>query len=81
MTLSILGPADLSALKACSPNVFSSPSQGFLKLKFDISSKGNLGLNGLGGILRNERGKVVKIYAASCDNSSNNVVDFLVLEE
>jgi ribonuclease HI len=55
--------------------------QGFIKLNFDGASKGNPGLVGLGGVFRNEEGKILKAYARKLGFNNNNAAKLLALEE
>jgi ribonuclease HI len=56
------------------------PPAGSLKLNFDGASKGNPGMTGMGGVIRDSDGNIIRLYVGSMGNSTNNVVEFGALE-
>jgi hypothetical protein len=56
------------------------PPLGFLKLNFDRVEKGNPGVAGMGGVIRDSDGNVIQLYAGSMGNSTNNTTKFGALE-
>jgi ribonuclease HI len=56
------------------------PPTGFLKLNFDGATKGNPGVAGAGGVIRDSGGTIIRLYAGSIGNSTNNAVEFGALE-
>jgi hypothetical protein len=53
---------------------------GFLKLNFDGAAKGNPGMTGMGGVIRDSGGNIIRLYAGSMGNSTNNAAEFGALE-
>ena len=51
-----------------------------MKLNFDGTSKGNPGLVGYGGLVRDQEHNLLQIYVIYCGISSNNKEDFPTLE-
>jgi ribonuclease HI len=51
-----------------------------LKLNFDKASKGNPGRTRMGGVIRDSKGNIIRLYARSLGNSTNNVAEFGALE-
>jgi ribonuclease HI len=49
-------------------------------MNFDGVSKGNPGQTGMGGVIRNNKGNIIRMYAGSLGNSTNNVMEFGSLE-
>ena len=66
-------------LQIGSRNWTSSPS-GFLKLNFDGATKGNPGVVGAGGVIRDSGGNINQLYAGSMGNSTNNTAEFGALK-
>jgi ribonuclease HI len=56
------------------------PPEGSLKLNFDGASKGNPGWTGLGGVIRDSQGNIIRLYTGSLGNSTNNAAEFGALE-
>jgi ribonuclease HI len=56
------------------------PPLGFLKLNFDRAAKGNPGVAGMGGVIKDSDGNVIRLYAGSMGNSTNNAAEFGALE-
>jgi ribonuclease HI len=56
------------------------PPAGSLKLNFDGASKGNPGMTGMGGVIRDSDGNIIWLYAGSLGNSTNNAAEFRALE-
>jgi len=61
--------------------VWTPPQEGFLKLHFDGSSKGNLEKASAGGVIRDSSGKIICLYVVSIGNTTNNAAEFGVLEQ
>jgi len=55
-----------------SPNQWQAPAQNSFKINFDGASRGNPGLAGFGGLCRNERGEIVKVFFGQVGFDSNN---------
>jgi ribonuclease HI len=49
-------------------------------MNFDGASKGNPRRIGLGGVIRDSEGNIIRLYAGSLGNSNNKVVKFGALE-
>ena len=56
------------------------PPEGGLKLNFDGASRGNPGMAGIGGVLRNQHGEILHIYFKALGESTNNEMEFAALE-
>jgi hypothetical protein len=56
------------------------PPLGFLKLNFDKATKGNPGVAGMGGVIKNSDGNIIRLYVGSMGNSTNNAAEFGSLE-
>lgn len=61
--------------------IWKRPPSGFLKLNFDGASRGNPGLTGIGGILRNSEGEIQYIYSRALGEGTNNEMEFAALEQ
>eukprot|EP00253_Pinus_taeda_P011321 PITA_11321 len=57
------------------------PPAGFLKLNFDGASRGNPGLAGIGGVIRNHRGEILYIYSQALGEATNNEMEFAAMEK
>ncbi|GLJ44584.1 hypothetical protein SUGI_0937060 [Cryptomeria japonica] len=53
---------------------------GWMKLNFDGASRGNLGWSGVGIIIRNTVGEVVRVISGPIGVATNNVVEIYALE-
>ncbi|XP_059068266.1 uncharacterized protein LOC131858830 [Cryptomeria japonica] len=60
--------------------VWQGPPPGWLKLNFDGASKGNPGRGGLGAIVRDEFGNILKAFSGSGGFVTNNVAEISALE-
>lgn len=60
---------------------FTAPEDGFIKLRFDRSSKGNQGPVGLGGLFRDFRVNSCLIYVDHFDYASKNIEEFVVVRK
>jgi ribonuclease HI len=49
-------------------------------MNFDGTSKGNPGRTGMGGVIRDSKGNIIRLYAGSLGNSTNNTAKFGSLE-
>lgn len=57
------------------------PPQGFLKFNIDGASKGNPGLAGYGGVLRDNSGCILLIFHCHFKKATNNMVELMALEQ
>lgn len=57
------------------------PSKGYLKYNIDGASKGNPGIAGFGGVLRDEEGKIIFIFHYHLGRATNNMVELMALEQ
>lgn len=70
----------------CAPNnadinIWKPPPHGFLKVNIDGASKGNTGLVGFGGVIRDEQGKIKEIFHGHLGTATNNMVELMALEQ
>lgn len=56
------------------------PPKGFLKFNIDEASKGNTGTAGHGGVLRDEKGKILFIFHGHLGKATNNMAEILAME-
>jgi ribonuclease HI len=49
-------------------------------LNFDGETKGNQGMEGMGWVIRDSDGNIIRLYAGNMGNSNNNVEEFRALE-
>jgi hypothetical protein len=56
------------------------PPTGSLKLNFDGVAKGNLGMTGMGGVIRDSGGNIIQLYTRSMGNSTKNAAEFRALD-
>jgi ribonuclease HI len=56
------------------------PLAGLLKLNFDGVENDNLGMTGMGGVIRDSGGNIIRLYVGSLRNSTNNTAEFGALE-
>jgi len=63
------------------PIGWSRPPVGFLKLNFDGASRGNPGLAGIGGVIRNHEGEILHIYSKALREGTNNEMEFAAMEK
>eukprot|EP00253_Pinus_taeda_P011877 PITA_11877 len=56
------------------------PPEGSLKLNFDGTSRGNPVTAGIGGVIRNQGGKIIHIYCRELGESTNNEMEFATLK-
>eukprot|EP00253_Pinus_taeda_P019464 PITA_19464 len=57
------------------------PPEGGLKLNFDGASRGNPGIAGIGGAIRNQDGDIIHIYCRALGECTNNEAEFVALEK
>jgi len=57
------------------------PPEGGLKLNFDGASRGNPGIAGIGGAIRNQDGDIIHIYCRALGECTNNEAEFAPLEQ
>lgn len=62
-------------------NSWKCPPVGGLKLNFDGASRGNPGMAGIGGIIRNHEGEILHIYCRDLGEGMNNEMEFAALEQ
>lgn len=65
--------------KARAEERYRNPPEGFIKLNFDGAAKGNPGEAGIGGIFRDEEGKIKWAYAMECCIAMNNEAEYHAL--
>jgi len=63
------------------PQGWTRPPEGFLKLNFDGASRGNPGPAGIGGIIRNQKGETLHIYSSALGEGTNNEMEFAAMEK
>eukprot|EP00253_Pinus_taeda_P007163 PITA_07163 len=68
-------PTSNSSRKQDTPSIWSPPPINTYMLNFDGASKGNPGLTGYGGAVRNHQGQVLKVFFGSIGWNTNNVVE------
>jgi ribonuclease HI len=56
------------------------PPAGFLKLNFNGAEKGNPGITGMGGVIRDSGRNIIWLYTGSMGKSTNNVAKFIALD-
>ena len=56
------------------------PPKGWVKLNFDGANRGNPRISGIGGIIRNDKGEVLKGIASKLGIATNNVIEISGLE-
>ena len=54
---------------------------GFLKVNIDGAFKGNPGLAGFGGVIRDEQGQIKEIFHGHLGKATNNMVELMALEK
>jgi len=54
---------------------------GFLKFNIDAASKGNPGVAGYGGFIRDEKGYIQIIFHSHLGNATNNMAELMALEQ
>jgi len=54
---------------------------GFLKVNIDGASKGNPGLAGFGGAIRDDQGQIKKIFHGHLGEATNNMEELMALEQ
>lgn len=52
-----------------------------MKCNIDGASNGNLGMAGYGGVIRDEKGYIQYIFHCNLGKSTNNMTEFMVLEQ
>eukprot|EP00253_Pinus_taeda_P023451 PITA_23451 len=57
------------------------PPEACLKLNFDGASRGNPGIAGIGGVIRNHRGDIIHIFCRSMGECTNNEAEFAAMEQ
>lgn len=61
-------------------SIWKRPPSGFLKLNFDGASRGNPGMAGIGGIIRNNAREIQHIYNRALGEETNNEMEFAAME-
>jgi hypothetical protein len=54
------------------PTTWSSPAIGFIKINFDVTSKGNLGPMGFETLLKNSNGEIIHLTIGVLGSNTNN---------
>jgi len=62
-------------------NIWQPPPHGFLKINIDMVSKGNLGMAGFGGVIRDEQGCIKDILHSHLGTAINNMAELMALEQ
>eukprot|EP00253_Pinus_taeda_P023753 PITA_23753 len=62
-------------------NTWKPPPYCFLKVNIDGASKGNPGLAGFGGAIRDDQGKIKKIFHGHLGKATNNMAELMALEK
>lgn len=62
-------------------NIWKPPPHGFLKVNIDWASKGNPGLVGFGGVIRDEKGWIREIFNGHLGKATNNMAEIIALEQ
>ena len=62
-------------------DIWKPPPHGFLKVNRDGASKGNPGLAGFGGVIRDEQGQIKKIFDGHLGKETNNMAELMALEQ
>eukprot|EP00253_Pinus_taeda_P012787 PITA_12787 len=57
------------------------PPEACLKLNFDGASRGNPGIAGIGGAIRNHKGDIIHIFCRSLGECTNNEAEFAAMEQ
>ncbi|KAF5470444.1 hypothetical protein F2P56_010958 [Juglans regia] len=71
--------AVLIPIRRCKTITWNRPSTGWVKLKTDGSSLGNPGASRIGGIIRNNHGKLIHAFSSFIGIGSNNRAELLSL--
>lgn len=64
-----------------SMDIWKPPPHGFLKVNIDGASKGNLGLAGFGGVIRDEQGRIKEIFHSHLGKATNNMAKLMALDQ
>lgn len=62
-------------------DIWKPPPHGFLKVNIDVASKGNLGLAGFGGVIRDENGCIKEIFHSHLGKATNNMAELMALDQ
>lgn len=62
------------------PYYWHPPDKHILKLNYDGSAKGNLGVAGFGGVFKNSKGEIIWLYTGSLGIATNNATELHALE-
>lgn len=57
------------------------PPKGFLKFNIDGASKGNPGMTGHGGVLRDEKGSIIFMFYCHLGKATNNMAKLMAMEQ
>jgi len=57
------------------------PLEGFLKYNIDGASKGNPGMEVVGGVLRDENRSIISLFYGHLGKATNNMVELMALEQ
>lgn len=64
-----------------SKDVWQPPPHGFLKINIDRASKGNSGMVGFGGVIRDEQGCIKDTFHSHLGTATKNMVELMALEQ
>lgn len=62
-------------------HIWQPPPHGFLKINIDGASKGNPGMDGFGGVIRDEQGRIMDIFHSHLGTATNNMAKPMALEQ
>jgi len=62
-------------------NIWKPPPYGFLKVNIDGAAKGNPGLVGFGGAIRDDQEQIQKIFHGQLGKATNNIAKLMALEQ
>lgn len=74
-------PGGLNARTSSQTHNWQPPPDACLKLNFDGASRGNPGIAGIGGVIRNHQGNIIHIFYRSLGECTNNEAEFAAMEQ
>jgi len=74
-----LGIMKIVSLISTCATIWKPPHYGFLKVNIDGEAKGNPGLAGFGGAIRDDQGKIQTIFHGHLGKATNNMVEIMAL--
>lgn len=63
-----------------SPITFMWPQKGFIKLNFDGAAKGKLGVEGSGGVFKDDKVNTICLFVMDCGTTRNNEAELYALK-